>query len=75
MIGPGIPTPPPQLPASRQGEGSEAHVRVADKSTIYVVPGAVRTRYRMLDTLRAFGLERLRATGEEAAIRERHLDW
>ena len=48
---------------------------LAAKSMIYVVPGAVRTRYRMLDTLRAFGLERLRATGEEAGIRERHLAW
>jgi predicted ATPase len=48
---------------------------LAAKSMIYVVPGPVRTRYRMLDTLRAFGIERLRAAGEEAGIRERHLDW
>jgi predicted ATPase len=48
---------------------------LAAKSMIYVVPGPVRTRYRMLDTLRAFGLERLAATGEEAGLRERHLAW
>ena len=45
------------------------------KSMIYVVPGGVRTRYRMLDTLRAFGVERLRDTQDEAGIRERHLAW
>jgi predicted ATPase len=30
-------------------------------------------RYRMLDTLREFGLEQLRQSGEEQACRERHL--
>jgi predicted ATPase len=48
---------------------------LAAKSMIYVVPGAARTRYRILDTLRAFALERLRAAGEEAGILERHLQW
>jgi non-specific serine/threonine protein kinase len=48
---------------------------LAAKSMIYVVPGAARTRYRMLDTLRAFGTERLRDAREEASIRERHLEW
>jgi tetratricopeptide (TPR) repeat protein len=48
---------------------------LAAKSMIYVVPGAARTRYRMLDTLRAFGVEQLRAAGEETVIQERHLGW
>jgi predicted ATPase/DNA-binding NarL/FixJ family response regulator len=48
---------------------------LAAKSMIYVVPGGARTRYRMLDTLRAFGTERLQAAGEEAGLRERHLNW
>jgi non-specific serine/threonine protein kinase len=37
-------------------------------------PGGVR--YRLLDTVREYGLDRLRATGGgEAALRRRHLDW
>ena len=65
----------------RDGAGDVARAGVpmlaalAAKSMIYVVPGPVRTRYRMLDTLRAFELEQLRATGAEAAIQERHLAW
>jgi predicted ATPase/DNA-binding CsgD family transcriptional regulator len=48
---------------------------LAAKSMIYVIPGAVRTRYRLLDTLQAFGAERLRETGEETGVRQRHLAW
>jgi DNA-binding CsgD family transcriptional regulator/tetratricopeptide (TPR) repeat protein len=66
------------------GRGGASEVAGADvpmlaaltaKSMIYVVPGAVRTRYRLLDTLRAFGTERLREAGEETGVRERHLAW
>jgi predicted ATPase/DNA-binding CsgD family transcriptional regulator len=32
-------------------------------------------RYRMLETVREFGLERLARSGEEAATRERHAAW
>jgi non-specific serine/threonine protein kinase len=32
-------------------------------------------RYRMLETIREFGLERLAAHGEEAATRDRHVAW
>jgi predicted ATPase/DNA-binding CsgD family transcriptional regulator len=35
--------------------------------------GAGTTRYRLLETLRAYGLERLRAAGEEETFRVRHL--
>jgi len=65
----------------RDGAGEVAGADVAmlaalaAKSVIYVVPGAGRTRYRMLDTLRVFGVERLRAAGEEAGLRQRHLAW
>lgn len=48
---------------------------LAAKSVIYVVPGASGTRYRMLDALRAFGVERLQEAQEETRVRERHLRW
>ena len=65
----------------RDGASQIAQARVpmlaalAAKSMIYVVPGAARTRYRMLDTLRAFGVERLRETQEETSVQQRHLHW
>jgi predicted ATPase/transcriptional regulator with XRE-family HTH domain len=42
---------------------------IADKN------GEAKTRYRMLETLRQFGQERLAARGESEAVRRRHLDW
>ncbi|MFC7915931.1 ATP-binding protein [Streptomyces sp. NPDC057386] len=36
---------------------------------------AAGARYRMLDTLRAYGAEWLRATGDEPRLRRRHRDW
>ncbi|MEU6144759.1 regulator [Streptomyces sp. NPDC047081] len=35
----------------------------------------VGTRYRMLDTVRAYGAEWLEATGDAARLRRRHRDW
>jgi predicted ATPase/DNA-binding CsgD family transcriptional regulator len=44
------------------------------KSLVTVVPSSGgEVRYRMLDTLRAFGHERLSASGDEDALRARHL--
>jgi predicted ATPase/DNA-binding CsgD family transcriptional regulator len=34
-----------------------------------------RSRYSMLETIRGYGIERLRATGEEAAARQSHCDY
>ena len=48
---------------------------LAAKSMIYVVEDATRTRYRLLDMLRAYGVERLREANEEVGARERHLAW
>ena len=55
------------------GEGSFSVLgRLADKSMVAAMPGPGGTRYRLLETLRDFGLERLAAAGEADAARERH---
>ncbi len=48
--------------------------RLADKSLL-TSAGGPGGRWRMLETVRAYGLEQLAASGEEAATRERHLRW
>lgn len=47
--------------------------RLADKSLLSKAPGA--DRWQMLDTVRAYALEQLTASGDEPAVRERHLRW
>ena len=52
----------------------DALTRLVDRSLVLVTPPvAGETRYRYLETVRHFALERL-ATGEEPALRDRHLD-
>jgi predicted ATPase/class 3 adenylate cyclase/DNA-binding CsgD family transcriptional regulator len=47
---------------------------LVDKSLVVVDRGATGTRYRLLDTIRRYGLERLREAGEEEETRRRHRD-
>jgi predicted ATPase len=49
---------------------------LVDKSLVAhdALPGG-RTRYRLLETLRQYGRERLRETGEAPAVRDAHLAW
>ncbi len=44
---------------------------LADKSLLQQLPG-LQPRYRMLETLREFGTERLAATGDVAAVKRAH---
>ncbi|MET7734711.1 LuxR C-terminal-related transcriptional regulator [Streptomyces sp. NPDC005402] len=54
----------------------EAVAGLVDKSVLSREPGPEGVRYRLLDTLRQYGLERLRGmAGEELATRRRHRDW
>jgi non-specific serine/threonine protein kinase len=54
----------------------EAFAALIDHSLISRMPGDPETsRFTMLETIREFGLEELRACGEEDTIRERHLSW
>jgi non-specific serine/threonine protein kinase len=49
--------------------------RLADKSLVQVEERGGEARYSMLETIRQYGLERLRAAGEEADLLERHRAW
>jgi non-specific serine/threonine protein kinase len=50
-----------------------ALIGLVEKSVVVRVETPEGTRYRMLDTLREYGLERLAASGEEERTRCRHL--
>ncbi|MDG9712024.1 ATP-binding protein [Streptomyces sp. DH10] len=79
--------PPPAADAAgtwpaRPGQGLRADdvldavAGLVDKSVLCREPGPGGVRYRMLDTLRQYGLEQLRRTaGEEGAVRRRQRDW
>jgi len=47
---------------------------LADRGLIFAVEAGDELRYRMLETVRDYALERLREAGEELAIRRRHLE-
>jgi predicted ATPase/Tfp pilus assembly protein PilF len=49
--------------------------QLVDKSLVQVDEPGSEGRYRMAETVRQYGLVKLRAAGEEAALRERHRDW
>jgi non-specific serine/threonine protein kinase len=53
-------------------EITETIISLIDKSVV-VRTGADGARYRLLDTIREFGAERLAASGDEARIRDRHV--
>ena len=57
------------------GEVAGALARLADHSLLVVVAGPGRTRYRMLETIRQYGTERMVERGEELVVRGRHLRW
>src|SRR6266567_2618781 len=46
-----------------------------DKNLILTEEHAGATRYRMLETIRQYALDRLRETGEELTLRNRHFAW
>ncbi|MFD8223700.1 ATP-binding protein [Streptomyces massasporeus] len=65
--------PPPGL---RTEDVLEAVAGLVDKSVLCREPGPGGVRYRLLDTLRQYGLEQLRrVAGEEEAARRRQRDW
>jgi len=49
--------------------------RLVDRSLVQVEEAAAEARYRLLETIRQYGRDRLAESGEEAAVRTRHLDF
>ncbi|AXE88274.1 LuxR C-terminal-related transcriptional regulator [Streptomyces sp. Go-475] len=71
-----LPLPAGAGPALRADDVLEALAGLVDKSVLCREPGPGGARYRLLDTLRQYGLEQLRRTpGEEGAARRRQRDW
>ncbi|OUC81235.1 hypothetical protein CA983_43005 [Streptomyces swartbergensis] len=63
-------------PGLRADDVLDAVAGLVDKSVLCREPGPGGVRYRMLDTLRQYGLEQLRRTvGDEGAVRRRQRDW
>ncbi|HEX4660336.1 MAG TPA: LuxR C-terminal-related transcriptional regulator [Streptosporangiaceae bacterium] len=57
------------------GEVLELLAALADKSILIAAHGKGVVRYRLLETLREYGQERLQESGEYTALRRRHRDW
>jgi tetratricopeptide (TPR) repeat protein len=55
----------------------ELLARLVDRSLVQVAETGASgsARYRLLETVRQYAWERLRAAGEEPAVRDRHRDW
>jgi predicted ATPase/DNA-binding CsgD family transcriptional regulator len=63
-------------PGPRTDDVLEAVAGLVDKSVLCREPGPGSVRYRLLDTLRQYGLEHLRrCAGQEEAARRRLRDW
>ncbi|WP_028923680.1 BTAD domain-containing putative transcriptional regulator [Pseudonocardia acaciae] len=54
------------------GDVLELLSRLADRSLVLPVEAGGRTRYRLLETVSAYAIERLREAGEEEHVRYRH---
>ena len=61
-------------PGATRGEVADLIGRLADKSLL-VHSGARPGRWRLLDTVRAYGQEQLADAGEADTVRRQHLDW
>src|SRR5579884_2826648 len=75
-------TPHSLIPSATRGEGAIQEWEVLDlltslveKSLVVFEEQAGYGRYRMLETIRQYALEKLQESGEEEPVRKRHLDW
>ncbi len=58
-----------------EGDVLEGLTALVDRSLLQVVAGSNPPRYRMLETIREYGLEKLADAGELEAIRTAHARW
>jgi len=60
-----------------RGEVLEYLGRLVDKSLVVVDAAAEsrQTRYRLLETIREYALEKMKSAGQESSIRDRHLEY
>ena len=49
--------------------------QLVNKSLVLVEAGPIERRYRLVETLREYGQERLEKAGDEHTVRARHLAW
>jgi predicted ATPase/serine/threonine protein kinase len=64
---------PPSGTAHETLDAFDAVARLVDKSLVVVVEEGAMTRYRMLETIKQYGAERLRESGDAGAVRDLHL--
>jgi hypothetical protein len=57
------------------GAVADGLARLAERSLLAIAPSAKGTRYRALETIRQYGMERLGEAGDLATTRGRHLRW
>ena len=78
VCGEPLPVPPDVSPASFDtfpGASFDLLAELVGKSLAVAEERPGEARYRLLETVRAYARERLRADGEEAAVQYRHADW
>lgn len=62
--------------AGASGDALEALPMLVESNLAHAMPGRDgEPRFRMLETVRAFSMEQLDASGELSAARDRHADW
>jgi predicted ATPase len=59
----------------RRSEAVAVLGRLIDKSLVHVEEGSEDRRYRLLETVRQYAVERLEDAGERSAFERRHRDW
>ncbi|MFI6406734.1 AfsR/SARP family transcriptional regulator [Streptomyces sp. NPDC050548] len=63
------------LPGADRHETLRVLAQLVDKSLLFTVPTPEGSRLRMLETVREYALDRLRAEGREAEAEERFMAW
>ncbi len=62
-------------PGLEEGEVLDGLSSLANKSLLLIDKSNKEVRFRLLETIRQYGLEKLREGSEEGAVRERHLTY